>query len=118
MSDSQLAHWLATTDAKLTFIGGRPDLHPLARRAAQKTIVMYCTERSGDFCAGECTVYSGGAACVEAPNTECLAADKDVGWCTEIGCDGTCSALSSCGTFLAMGFCLTPNTNSIVVSTL
>ncbi|OJT08580.1 hypothetical protein TRAPUB_507 [Trametes pubescens] len=119
MSDAQLEHWLATTNASLTFVGPRPTFNPLAARAAQNTIVTYCTEREGDFCTGVCTVYNGGAACIPSdPDTQCLAANKDVGFCTKDSCDGTCSSLSLCGTFLFGGFCFTPETKSIVVSPL
>lgn len=119
MTDVQLEHWLATTDAEVTIIGPRPTINPLAGRAAQNTIVTYCTKRSGNFCTGVCTVYNGGAACIDSdPDTECIAANKDVGFCDKDGCDGTCSSLSLCGTQLLDGFCFTPSTKSIVVSPL
>ncbi|EIW58829.1 uncharacterized protein TRAVEDRAFT_47972 [Trametes versicolor FP-101664 SS1] len=119
MTDAQLEHWLATTDAELTFVGPRPTFNPLIARAAQNTIVTYCTKRSGDLCTGVCTVYNGGAACIPSdPDTQCLAANKDVGFCTKSECDGTCSSLSLCGTHLLDGFCFTPETKSIVVSPL
>ncbi|KAI0644272.1 hypothetical protein C8Q79DRAFT_913788 [Trametes meyenii] len=118
ISDAELEHWLATTDADLTFIGGRPDLTPLAKRSAQSTTVTYCNKRVGSICGGTCTVYTGGATCLPAPDTACLASTKDVGFCDEAGCNGDCNVLSQCGTTMGSGFCATPGTMSILVSSL
>ncbi|KAJ8490007.1 hypothetical protein ONZ51_g2599 [Trametes cubensis] len=116
MSDAEMAHWLATTDAELNFVGARSS--PLEPRSAQNTFLVYCTERIGNACGGSCTVYNGGAACIDAPGTECMAASLDVGFCDKESCDGNCSSLSLCGTFLNGGYCFTPGTQSIVVSPL
>ncbi|KAI0351908.1 hypothetical protein OH77DRAFT_842553 [Trametes cingulata] len=116
VSDAEMAHFLATTDAKLTFIGDLPN--PLAKRSAQTTTVTYCTKRVGTICGGTCTVYTGGATCLDATGTTCISATKDIGFCDETECNGDCSALSLCGTTLASGFCFTPNTQSILVSPL
>ncbi|KAI0665762.1 hypothetical protein C8Q78DRAFT_1063151 [Trametes maxima] len=119
--------WLATTDAELTFIGEplslslttHRDSNPLAPlpRAAQNTIVTYCSKRTQSVCGGPCTVYNGGATCLNAPDTNCLAATHDVGFCDRGGCGGSCHNLATCGTKLANGFCFTPGTRSIIVST-
>ncbi|KAI0644258.1 hypothetical protein C8Q79DRAFT_928042 [Trametes meyenii] len=53
---------LARTDAELTFISGRPNLTPLAKRSAQSTTVTYCNKRVGSICGGTCTVYTGGTS--------------------------------------------------------
>ncbi|KAI0372652.1 hypothetical protein BV20DRAFT_990852 [Pilatotrama ljubarskyi] len=116
ISDAEMAHWIANTDAELTFFGDLPN--PLEKRAAQSTTVTYCTKRIGTICGGTCTVYTGGATCLDAAGTTCLTATKDIGFCDEIGCDGNCNALSLCGTSMASGFCFTPNTESILVSPL
>ncbi|KAI0644273.1 hypothetical protein C8Q79DRAFT_138064 [Trametes meyenii] len=119
MSEAQFTHWLSVTDATLTFVGGDfNDSIPLSRRAAQITTVTYCTKRVGNTCGGECTVYKGGAACVDTSKIQCLAANKNVGFCDKKGCDGNCRTLSACGTFLEDGFCYAAETQSIVVSTL
>lgn len=106
-------HWLATTDAVLTFTG--EPINPLAARAAQNTIVTFCSDRSQSVCGGPCTVYNGGAACLSAPGTNCLSATNNVAFCSGNACNGPCNQLSSCGTRLDNGFCFTPNTNSIIV---
>ncbi|KAH9889012.1 hypothetical protein C8Q73DRAFT_709346 [Cubamyces lactineus] len=116
MSGVEMAHWLATTDAELNFVGARSST--LGPRSSQNTILVYCTERSGTTCGGSCTVYDGGAACIDAPGTECMAASIDVGFCDKESCDGDCSSLSECGTELDGGYCYTPGTKSIVVSPL
>ncbi|KAI0372422.1 hypothetical protein BV20DRAFT_964003 [Pilatotrama ljubarskyi] len=111
-----MAHFLATTDAELIFVGEKPN--PLAKRSAQTTTVTYCTKAIGSICGGTCTVYNGGATCLDAAGTACIAATKDVGFCDEVGCNGSCNILSECGTQMASGFCLTPETASILVSSL
>ncbi|KAI0774805.1 hypothetical protein BD413DRAFT_611801 [Trametes elegans] len=115
-SEAEMAHWLSTTDAELVYLGTPPN--PFSPRGAQGTTIVYCTNRSGAVCGGVCTVYSGGAACIDAPRTKCLKATQDVGFCDKRGCDGNCAALSACGTWLKNGFCFTPGTRSIVVSPL
>lgn len=111
-----MAHFLATTDAELTFIG--EPINPLAKRAAQTTTVTFCTKRVGNICGGTCTVYTGGATCLDAASTVCMSATKDVGFCDLTGCNGNCNAMSTCGTPMGSGFCFTPNTQSILVSSL
>ncbi|KAI9063862.1 hypothetical protein FKP32DRAFT_1666294 [Trametes sanguinea] len=119
MSEAEMANWLATTDAHLTFIGDPPTApNPLTPRSAQRTVLTYCTKRNGSVCGGDCTVYNGSAACIFAPHTQCLAATKDVGFCDRKECVGVCSTLSQCGTWLNGGFCFTPGTKSILVSIL
>ncbi|KAI0355824.1 hypothetical protein OH77DRAFT_1424080 [Trametes cingulata] len=110
VSQAEMAHWLATTDAVLTFVGEAPN--PLA---AQQTTVTYCSFRSGNVCGGECTVYRGGATCLDAPATECLSATADVSFCDRAGCSDLCNQLDSCATRLNDGFCFTPGTESIAV---
>ncbi|EIW54845.1 uncharacterized protein TRAVEDRAFT_130874 [Trametes versicolor FP-101664 SS1] len=114
VSHEAMMHWLATTDAELTFIGEPPN--PLTPRAAQNTMVTYCSSRTQNVCGGHCTVYNGGAACLNAPKTKCLSATKNVGFCDRGGCGGSCNQLSTCGTRLDNGFCFTPGTASIIVS--
>ncbi|KAI0817010.1 hypothetical protein BC628DRAFT_1096393 [Trametes gibbosa] len=116
ISEAELAHWLATTDAELTFIG--EPFNPLAKRSAQTTTVTYCTKSVGPICGGTCTVYNGGAACIDAAGTTCIAATRDIGFCDLAGCAGNCNALSQCGTSMSNGFCFTPDTQSILVSSL
>ncbi|KAI0372670.1 hypothetical protein BV20DRAFT_1042454 [Pilatotrama ljubarskyi] len=116
VSDAEMAHWIATTDAELTFVGELPN--PLAKRSAQTTTVTFCTKSVGPICGGTCTVYTGGATCLDTLGTACISATKDVGFCDESECNGDCSALSQCGTTMASGFCATPNTKSILVSPL
>lgn len=67
-------HWLATTDAELTFIG--EPINPLAPRDAQNTMITFCSDRTQNVCGGPCNVYNlnGGAKCLFTPNTNCLAA--------------------------------------------
>ncbi|PIL23595.1 hypothetical protein GSI_14908 [Ganoderma sinense ZZ0214-1] len=115
VSHEQMMHWIATTDAELTFIG--TPLNPLAPRSAQDTTVTYCSNRVDNVCGGPCTVYTGGATCLNAPNTNCLAATNNVGFCDRAGCGHSCNQLSTCGTRLDNGFCYTPGTRSILVST-
>ncbi|OSD00175.1 hypothetical protein PYCCODRAFT_1437714 [Trametes coccinea BRFM310] len=116
VSEAEMAHWLATTDAELTFIGDRPAFNPLDKRSAQSSTVTYCTKRVGPVCGGSCTVYSGSATCLETPDTMCLSATKDIGYCDAAGCQGNCDALSLCGSPLGGGWCFAPMTQSIVVS--
>ncbi|TRM60421.1 hypothetical protein BD626DRAFT_549727 [Schizophyllum amplum] len=123
LSEAEMIHWLQTTDAELTFIGepipgvNVPALDDadLARRAALSTTVVYCNRRVNGVCGGACTTYNGGAKCLNAPDTQCLHATHNVGFCAGKGCGGGCNQFSSCGTKLDGGFCYTPGTNSIVV---
>ncbi|KAF9010333.1 hypothetical protein BDZ89DRAFT_897005, partial [Hymenopellis radicata] len=78
-------HWLATTDAELTFIGDTQSHNPLAKRDAQFTKVTYCSQRVHIICSGVCTVYQGSPKCLNAPNTNCLAATTNVGFCDPAG---------------------------------
>ncbi|KAK0489748.1 hypothetical protein EDD18DRAFT_1188137 [Armillaria luteobubalina] len=114
-SDVEFDHWLATTDAEITYYGNTGAPNPLASRAALNTRVVYCSSRTNSVCGGHCTVYDGGATCLNAPNTACLGATNNVGFCDRGGCGGSCNQLSSCGTRLDRGFCFTPGTSSIIV---
>ncbi|KAK0440110.1 hypothetical protein EV421DRAFT_1817499 [Armillaria borealis] len=116
-TDAEFDHWLATTDAKITYYGNTSP-NPLAPRAALTTRVTYCTSRTQNVCGGTCNVYNGGGTCLNAPGTACLAATNNVGFCDRAGCGGSCNQLSSCGTRLDGGFCYTPGTSSIIVSAL
>ncbi|PIL23592.1 hypothetical protein GSI_14905 [Ganoderma sinense ZZ0214-1] len=113
ISHDAMMHWLATTDAELTYVG--EPVNPLTPRSAQNTMVTYCNKRANNVCGGSCTVYNGGAACLDAPGTACLAATSNVAFCDRGGCGHSCNQLSSCGTHLDGGFCYTPGTKSILV---
>ena len=115
VSHDEMMHWIKTTDADLTFIG--EPINPLAPRSAQNTMVTYCNTRIDNICGGSCSVYNGGATCIAAPGTSCLAATNNVGFCDRGGCGHSCNQLSTCGTRLDNGFCYTPGTQSILVST-
>ncbi|KAG6823757.1 hypothetical protein H0H92_009126 [Tricholoma furcatifolium] len=115
----QFNEWLSTTDADITFIGEPIDKArgiTLESRSALNTIVTYCTTRSGDLCGGRCTVYNGGATCLNAPNTNCLTATNNVAFCGSPKCGGICNNFANCGTKLANNFCFTPATESIAVT--
>ena len=114
----QFKDWLDNTDADITFIG-KPlgDLSDLSKRNALETTVTYCTHRTDQLCGGTCVVYNGGATCIDAPGTQCLAATNNVGFCDRGGCGGSCNQFSSCGTRLDNNFCYTPGTASILVGT-
>ncbi|KAK0477048.1 hypothetical protein IW261DRAFT_1584858 [Armillaria novae-zelandiae] len=114
-TDAEFDHWLATTDADITYHGNTTP-NPLARRDALTTRVTYCNRRTNSVCGGTCVVYNGGATCINAPGTVCLAATNNVGFCDRSGCSGSCNQLSTCGTRLDGGFCYTPGTASILVS--
>ncbi|KAK0499069.1 hypothetical protein EDD18DRAFT_1250619 [Armillaria luteobubalina] len=116
-TDAEFDHWLATTDATITYYGNTTP-NPLASRDELTTRVTYCSSRTQNVCGGACTVYNGGATCLNAPGTVCLAATNNVGFCDRAGCSGSCNQLSSCGTRLDGGFCYTPGTRSIIVSSL
>lgn len=113
LSFQEMQHWLATTDAELTFIG--TPLNALSTEATQDITVTYCSSRSQNVCGGVCTVYTGGATCLSAPNTVCLGATGDVAFCDRGGCGGSCNEYDACGTRLNDGFCFTPGTASIIV---
>ncbi len=113
VSHEQMMHWIATTDAELTFVG-KP-INPLTPRSTQTTTVTYCSSRIDNVCGGACTVYTGGSTCLNAPNTNCLAATNNVAFCSSGGCSGACNQLSTCGTRLDNGFCVTLSTQSILV---
>ena len=116
ISVEQFKHWLATTDANVTF-HGKPlgDLSDISKRNALDTMVTYCNTQIDNVCGGLCTVYNGGANCLSAPGTACLFATNNVGFCDSDGCGGSCNQFSSCGTRLDNGFCDTPGTASILV---
>ena len=110
-------HWLATTDADVTFIGAPIDpLAPRDRAAAQNTIVTYCSgDPLGPLCTGLCVAYNGPPACIYVPATQCISAKNDDNLCTTNDCSGTCTRLSNCSTPLPIGFCYTPSTKSVSV---
>ncbi|PPQ73610.1 hypothetical protein CVT26_010518 [Gymnopilus dilepis] len=113
---SQLQDWLSTTDANITYIGqpiGNPS--ELSKRQLPNTMVVYCDTQSVNVCGGTCTVYNGGPTCLDAPNTACLMATSNVGFCDRGGCGGSCNQFSSCGSPIDNGFCSTPGTASITV---
>ncbi|KAJ7636752.1 hypothetical protein FB45DRAFT_1138610 [Roridomyces roridus] len=112
MSVAEMKHWIATTDADLTFIGEPVEnigLSPL------RITVVYCSQRTFNVCGGACNVYTGGETCIDAPNTNCLSATANVASCDSSGCFGSCDAFASCGTRLDNNFCFTPGTASISV---
>ncbi|EJF60349.1 hypothetical protein DICSQDRAFT_63395, partial [Dichomitus squalens LYAD-421 SS1] len=113
VSHEQMMYWIAHTDANLTFVGDT--VNPLTPRSAQDTTVTYCNRRTNDVCGGDCTVYTGNAKCLNAPDTQCLSATTNVGFCDRGGCGHSCNQLSTCGTRLDDGFCFTPGTASILV---
>ncbi|EPT02367.1 hypothetical protein FOMPIDRAFT_1029397 [Fomitopsis schrenkii] len=116
-----MINWLKTTDAELTFIGNPiPGVNApegLTSREALDTTVTYCNRRIDNVCGGACTVYTGGATCLNAPDTACLAATHNVGFCDRAKCTHSCNQLSTCGTHLDNGYCYTPGTRSILVGT-
>ena len=115
----QFKHWLANTDSEVTFIG-KPlgDLSNLSKRNALTTMVTYCTKEAENLCGGSCTVYNGGATCIEiaAPGASCLLATNDVGICTLPGCATlSCTQYSECLMRINNGYCSAPGTRSILV---
>ncbi|KAJ3810781.1 hypothetical protein F5876DRAFT_88713 [Lentinula aff. lateritia] len=110
VTKDKILEWISTTEANLTFIG-----EPITKRNTENTMVVYCSVRTQDVCGGACTVYNGGANCLNAPNTNCLSATNNVGFCDRDGCGGSCNQLSTCGVRLDDGFCYTPGTSSINV---
>ena len=110
MGASDLLTWLSTTDANITYTSG-----PVSRDVGGNVMVVYCTKRTQSVCGGECTVYNGGAKCINAPGTSCLMATANVGFCDRGNCGGSCNQLSTCGTHLDDNFCFTPGTASINV---
>ncbi|EJD50736.1 hypothetical protein AURDEDRAFT_111931 [Auricularia subglabra TFB-10046 SS5] len=113
VTESALLTWLSTTDAEITYIG--EPIKGLDKRVGGNVMVVYCSKRSQNVCGGPCTVYNGGATCLDAPNTNCLSASANVAFCDRSNCGGDCNQLSSCGTRLDNNFCYTPGTKSIVV---
>ncbi|KAL1701704.1 hypothetical protein EV121DRAFT_272242 [Schizophyllum commune] len=102
-SESQLLHWLKTTDANLTFTGD-----PIPGITGPDV-------RNGNTCDGPCTVHNGDPTCLYAPNTNCLFATGEVTFCAPNGCSCPCNLYSHCGTRMDNGFCWTPGTNAIYV---
>ncbi|CAA7263905.1 unnamed protein product [Cyclocybe aegerita] len=105
-----------TPEAPASFIMTDAEFDTGSPPPTQKSpTVTYCSQRVFNVCGGACTVYNGGATCLNAPNTNCLAATNNVGFCDRAGCGGSCNQLSTCGTRLDGGFCYTPGTRSILV---
>ena len=137
LTQDEMINWLKTTNAKLTFVGEPiPGVNApagLVSREALHTTVTYCSQRVDKICGGACSVYTGGATCLDAPDTNCLAATKNVGFCSSPGCVrhvreehgnidhiacrcvGECNQLKKCKTHLDKGYCYTPDTVSILV---
>ncbi|EJF57435.1 hypothetical protein BD309DRAFT_431833 [Dichomitus squalens] len=113
VSHEQMMHWIATTDAELTFAGTA--INPLTPLAEPSTTVTYCVNRVDDVCGGPCTVYTGAAVCLSTPNVVCLSATNNIGFCTGSDCQGTCGEWFACNTSLNFGFCATPGTASILM---
>ncbi|TCD68004.1 hypothetical protein EIP91_011673 [Steccherinum ochraceum] len=123
-SREDILQWVATTPSELTFIGDPlqgPSPHP-KRADAVDAIVIFCSVYSGTSCEGPCTVYRGGAGCIETPTTNCLKASANVSFCNLEGCQTQandnarhCNQLSTCGTHGDHGFCFTPGTVSVNV---
>ena len=84
MGASDLLTWLSTTDANITYTSG-----PVSRDVGGNVMVVYCTKRTQSVCGGECTVYNGGAKCINAPGTSCLMATANVGFCDRGNCIST-----------------------------
>lgn len=114
MSHAEMMHWIATTDAVLTFVG--EPINPLGGRSEKNTMITYCSSRVGNVCGGRCTLYNGGATCLAAPDTNCLSATKDIGFCSQASCGGACTELVNCIQQLSNKFCFTLGANSIDVS--
>ncbi|KIY68689.1 hypothetical protein CYLTODRAFT_350948 [Cylindrobasidium torrendii FP15055 ss-10] len=119
ISDEEMDYFLSTTKAELIFVGDNGEErafdNPLEKPA--NTRVTYCNRRINKVCGGQCHVYNGGATCINASGTRCLAATRNVGFCDRGGCKHSCNQLSTCGTRLDNGFCYTPGTKSILVGT-
>ena len=113
MTHDQMMKWLSTLAGEVTYVG--EPLNLLAHQAAVDTTVVYCSLRAANVCGAPCTVYTGGTTCLDAPNTNCLAATTNVNFCDNIRCNGRCSDLFSCPMRLDNGFCFAPATRSINV---
>ncbi|KAH6910906.1 hypothetical protein BKA70DRAFT_1370781 [Coprinopsis sp. MPI-PUGE-AT-0042] len=111
VTNEELDHWIATTDAKLTFVGS----NERSGVGIQAIRVVYCNRRTNNVCGGACTIYDGGNRCLAAPGTQCLSATGNVSFCNRGGCGGACSAFNECITRLENNFCWTPGTASINV---
>ena len=89
LTQEEMINWLKTTNAELTFVGNPiPGVNApegLVSREALDTTVTYCSQRIDSVCGGACTVYTGGATCLNAPDTNCLAATNNVGFCDRAG---------------------------------
>ena len=141
LTEEEMINWLKTTDAELTFIGepipGINAPEGLSSREALVTTVTYCSVPIDNICGGSCTVYTGGAACLNAPGTSCLAATNNVAFCSSSGyvplctsgkrqdadgvcvavtsCTGNCNERSACVTPMGGSHWYTPNTESSLV---
>ncbi|KAH9925183.1 uncharacterized protein B0H18DRAFT_389947 [Fomitopsis serialis] len=101
------------SSATLSQVSMRPKVLPRAPRTTRWS--RTATAALQNVCGGSCTVYNGSAKCLNAPDTQCLAATNNVGFCDKGGCGGSCNQLSTCGTHLDNGYCYTPGTKSINV---
>ncbi len=83
------------------------------------TVTFYSTLTNVSTCLAPCTtITTGGAACINAPNTSCLFATSDLAFYGGVACEGICNGLATCGVRLEGGFCATPGTQSISVTPL
>lgn len=123
VSLAEMKAWVDAQDpANITLLGDpfAALRSPLALRAdnvLNTVTVTFCSTRINDSaCAAPCTtITSGGAACINAPGTNCLFATHDLAFCNGVACQGICNVFGSCGVVLQGGFCSTPGTLSISV---
>ncbi|KAJ3526217.1 hypothetical protein NMY22_g7362 [Coprinellus aureogranulatus] len=116
MTDEQLDHWLANTDAELKFIGEKSYVPGTLRKRGEKsTRLVTCTTANGSNCGGSCSVYNGNAACLNVAGTVCIQASGPVAFCSKANCADPCTQLANCLAWMNDGFCGTPDTNSIIV---
>ncbi|KAH6893645.1 hypothetical protein BKA70DRAFT_1323674 [Coprinopsis sp. MPI-PUGE-AT-0042] len=114
-SPEDLEKWIAETDATVNYIGpGRiSPINPFEVR------IIWCSERRGDVCGGECTVYTGGGdQCMRTmQSTACLASTSNIRFCATDTCEPACNLYDECGVHMDSGFCVTPHTSSIQIVT-
>ncbi|CAA7261334.1 unnamed protein product [Cyclocybe aegerita] len=111
-SNTEFDHWLATTEANITWVGGKAP-NPLAPRSASDTTVAYCNELVDGRCQGYCNVFTGSGVCINTPFAiTCIYASNNVFWCDNLECTGSCAFTANCHR-IPGGFCYTPNANSI-----
>ncbi|KAJ7087146.1 hypothetical protein C8R44DRAFT_590509, partial [Mycena epipterygia] len=62
-----------------------------------------------------CQEYNGPPACIRVINVACAIASANVIFCTGVACDGLCLPYSPCSLPTNGGFCVVPETQSILV---